>query len=678
MLMCLGLFFLTSWATGAIGQEVEDAQSADEERARRTLIKAPNRLLSWDRPSLVIDRGQLLKGMGDLADAMDDAPAIRVRRMGGIGSFSLPSIRGSTGQQVIVLWEGIPLNAGDGTPVDLSGLPMGPLGSATVYHGHAPFTLGSSAIGGVIDLKTLRVSGTYAELDAGGGSFGTRFARTFASTEERTWGAALAIDHLATDGDFSFQHDGGTAWDDSDDRRVTRQNNAMRQFSIMARARALLAEGVTLTTLNLFTLREQGLAGNGLYVTQDTRLLARRNLAALRLNAHEIAGSPLDLGLLATVAFSEMRYEDPLGQIGLDVDRSHNQSLVPRLQLHLRVPWESAEGALILVPKLSLSYGYESHQGKRHTGLSAGSTVWERHAMGAAAELALGWLPIDTEFFITGRYEGVLSHPSNNPTTDKHTGAFRAEIRQRSIPQLTLGASASQGYRFPNLFELFGNAGYVQGNPELRPESAFTLDLSLRHDARWIQPPNFFWLEMHAFTTWVEDLIQYAQNTQNVLRAANIDKAFIGGIDLGLHADVIGHLRLSGSVSWMHTENRGDIVARKGKRLPYRPAWQAHGNIEYYHRFSAGIDEVAGYVEIDGLSRNYQDHANQAWVSERIVLGLGLRMAWHKEQLQLTFSAQNITNNRVQDLAGFPLPGVTLMCRLRWVPDVDAWQEETP
>jgi len=83
----------------------------------------------WDHvgASTVIDREDMTGTLGDLAEALDEQPGLRVTRLGGLGSFSMVSIRGSTADQVLILVDGIPLNAAEGGPVDLSTLPLGPI-----------------------------------------------------------------------------------------------------------------------------------------------------------------------------------------------------------------------------------------------------------------------------------------------------------------------------------------------------------------------------------------------------------------------------------------------------------------------------------------------------------------------------------------------------------------------
>ncbi|SVE48984.1 uncharacterized protein METZ01_LOCUS501838, partial [marine metagenome] len=135
----------------------------------------------WDHvgASTVIDREDMTGTLGDLAEALDEQPGLRVTRLGGLGSFSMVSIRGSTADQVLILVDGIPLNAAEGGPVDLSTLPLGPIQTLEIHRGFSPSEVGSSALGGVLQIRTRNIDEDALELEGGGGSFATRSARAF-------------------------------------------------------------------------------------------------------------------------------------------------------------------------------------------------------------------------------------------------------------------------------------------------------------------------------------------------------------------------------------------------------------------------------------------------------------------------------------------------------------------
>src|SRR6185295_12756127 len=73
---------------------------------------------------------------------------------------------------------------------------------------------------------------------------------------------------------------------------------------------------------------------------------------------------------------------------------------------------------------------------------------------------------------------------------------------------LTLLANASRSARIPNLSELFGNNGTVQGNPDLVPETALTWDVGFRFRSPWTNDVLTAWgLEYAYFASDIDDII---------------------------------------------------------------------------------------------------------------------------------------------------------------------------
>ena len=650
----LGLILLA--ATGAIAAEDDDNVS---------VVKPPASLEHWSKPTAVVDRGQLQDAGADLPAVLDDQPGLRLTRMGGLGSFSLLSVRGSTADQVSVFLDGIPLSSAEGGPVDLASLPLGPIGSVALYRGLSPIMLGSSAIGGAVDVRTRQLHGHRLELEAGGGSFGTRQARGFYGYGEKRWGVGVSLDYRGSEGDFGYLDDGGTAWTTADDRDVTRNNNAHDHVAAMAKARVSLGDWGRLTLLDLATHVDRGLPGLGLHQTARSRLAQTRNVVGARL---ETVGRPLQLALTPYFVWSQTAFDDPLGEVGLGLDHSRDQSLVPGVSAALRGEVElDGAGGWRLVPLVAAAWRLDRFVPDRASGPTASLGTSERNVVSVATELDVGSKAIDTELVGTLRYEAAMQDGA-----DSVDGiSWRVALVHRSIPDTRLQLSASRSLRFPSLFELFGDTGYVLGNAALRPEAALSLEASIAHDAGWLGDIGWWRIEVAGFVTWVDDLIQLVQNAQNVSRPENVDAARIAGVEVGTRLDLLEHLHVRGSFTWLDAVNRSDIAARSGKRLPFRPEFQAYLRVEGYHDFGLReVGRVGVRVELEHLSGNHLDHANLVTLPTRWLLGLGVHATFLDDQLDLDVSVRNVADSRVQDLAGFPLPGVSAMASLRWTPNL--------
>lgn len=114
-------------------------------------------------------------GFQTLGDALQLLSETFVRAAGGgPGGVQQPSIRGSTPQQVLVLIDGVPLNATAQFGVNLSTIALADVERVEVLRGPYSAIYGSGALGGVIQVTTR--TGGRPQLSASAGSYGT--ART--------------------------------------------------------------------------------------------------------------------------------------------------------------------------------------------------------------------------------------------------------------------------------------------------------------------------------------------------------------------------------------------------------------------------------------------------------------------------------------------------------------------
>jgi outer membrane receptor protein involved in Fe transport len=220
------------------------------------------------------------------------------------------------------------------------------------------------------------------------------------------------------------------------------------------------------------------------------------------------------------------------------------------------------------------------------------------------------------------------------------------------------------------LFERFGDSAYVLGRASLLPERGTTLDLGLRVDWPELRAGEYFYAELLGFASWVEDLIHYAQNSQGIARPDNTEAARSAGVELALSGDVWRHLRLHGHLTWMHTENRGTIVARRGKSLPFRPTLRVFLRVEAYGDIGQG-QQLGATLDATYASGHALDHSNLVTVDERLILGAGAWFEALESQLRVALNVRNLTDAHLVDFSGYPMPGLTAMVSVTGRPALD-------
>jgi outer membrane receptor protein involved in Fe transport len=629
----------------------------------------------------IITRSELAGSTSDLPEVLDEQPGLRTSRLGGLGSFSSMAIRGSTGDQVNVYLDGVPLNSGLGGAVDLSSVPLGPIERVVIYRGLAPLSFGASAMGGVVSVRTWAPEASRVEMRLGGGSFGTRFGRLFYAGGSGDWGGSVALDYQGSQGDFTFANDGGTAFEPTDDVESVRSNNRFDGGSLMLKGRVKVSEALTLDAVNLLNLKRRGIAGHGLHPTNAAHLTTMRNVAGLHLRGHRVTGTGLSFSVVPWLTWSQLSFKDPLGEVGVGTDDTLDQHLSPGLRLHgsLTMPLDDAM-QWWLSPQVAVEL--------RHEVFSPGSPSLDpesvisstRTRLSLGGGLQFGLDPLDTEIIASLRHESSWSSlhiPENRDdltreepqNTAVQALTWRVAVAQRTIEDVKLTANVSHSVRMPSLFELFGNTGAVLGNPSLIPERGINADVGMVYRPSLASSTDTLALELYGFWNQTEDRIQFVRTSQGVSVAQNIDSAEVYGVEIGSYLDVLGHLRARASFTWMPALNRSQAPAYAGKQLPNRPRWKGYGRIEGYLPVdSLGGGEVGVHIELEGLGRNYDDLANLMAFPERVLVGAGGYVSFLNRSFRIRLDGRNLTNASVQDFIGHPLPGLSVMASLEWTP----------
>ncbi len=135
-------------------------------------------------------------GVLTVGEALQFLPEVQMRLQGGLGALSLPSIRGSSPNQVLVLLDGIPVNSSIQGLFDLSTLSTTAVQRVEVLRGPFSAVYGGPALGGVINVVTTDEPGF--GLSARGGGFATIGGGARWSTADGR--VVVAADRFASDG----------------------------------------------------------------------------------------------------------------------------------------------------------------------------------------------------------------------------------------------------------------------------------------------------------------------------------------------------------------------------------------------------------------------------------------------------------------------------------------------
>lgn len=560
-------------------------------------------------------------GVSDVGELLSTLPGVQVRTAGGFGSYSEASLRGSSGRQVRVLLDGMPLDTGGGETTSLALVSPLLLEEVTVYKGRVPLDL-VSGLAGTIDLRSRRELPSPVVGTATVGSFGQQQLDLAAQA-----GAALqfAGGLQGADNDFDYVNS-YKPFDpsDPDRKRAEKRQNAgneqayglFRYFGSQLEATAHVVKDLQEipTRLNL--------------TTTDAELETQ----SYALSLSRPATAPWQAAL--SHRFTREEYRDPSSQVGLGAQDTRSETKRSLLSASRRFYADRLQN--------SVSAEYTDYTASDHLGdvvtssadrliLGAGLAAQSSGARRYNASLQLAWVR-DTA-----------------PGESKERWQLEPAvgISQRFDACLT-AANLGHRERLPTFFERYGDRGLFRGNPQLTPERAVYGDAGLR-----CQPGEHVQrLELTVFGQDLRDVISPTYNAQGVGRSVNTERALIYGVEAESAGSLVGvGWRLSGT--WQHTEDRTDVQAARGQQLPGRFETQLgvrlekrlFGVIAYYaYRYEAGQHyDVANLLKAPDLQRH----------------DLGLRGAYRKTGWSL--QGIDLSDEQSEQFNGYPTPGRRVM-----------------
>lgn len=566
-------------------------------------------------------------GASSLAELLSALPGVQVRSSGGLGSYSEASLRGSSGRQVRVLLDGLPLDSGGGEAQSLSLISPLLLDEVTIYKGRVPIGLGSG-LAGTIDLRSRR---ELPEPVVGAASFGS-FGQRQLDVAGQLGDAQLAVGTQAADNDFRYVNE-YKPYDPNDPDRTAkepRRNAGTEQtYGLLRYHGPLEFTAHVVDDRQELPTRLNSTASNASFETESYA-------AALALPATSVWSAAL------SHRYTRETYRDPDSQIGLGAQQTRSDT-----------------------NRTLLSAGREFERWQHSS-----SVEFTEYT----AEDSLGTVPTSSARRLSlGSGVGVNSDP--NPVLPRHYNAalqamwsrdesagdadayWQIEPAVGGTQKLGDGcvAAGNLGYRkrLPTFFERYGDRGLFRGNPGLKTESANYADLG----ARCGLGERVERFELTAFAQDLHDVISPVYSAQGVGRSINTDRGLIYGVEFDSAGALFGlGWQLGGT--WQHTEDRSQVRATRGKQLPGRFETQLNTRIEKRWR------ELVLYYAWRLEAGQFYDSPNNLRAPEMQRHDIGLSGGIRK--LGWSVQALNLSDDRAEQFNGYPMPGRRWMVSLSY------------
>ncbi len=610
----------------------------------------------------VIDTSDSSGRVDTVSDVLSDSVGVQVNQWGGLGSFATVSIRGSSPSQVQVYVDGIPLNRARTGIANIGDLPLEDVEYIEVFRGFTPADFGSSGIGGVVNLVTKSGKEKSAVTSASYGSYDTYKALASASGPVGPVSVMVFGEYMQSQGDYDYVNDNGTPLNASDDFEETRRNNDFASADLTLRVSGD-AGNWKLDAVAMAHDKDQGLPGLQSMQAEHTRLETDRLSSTLSARNRGLLGGRFDLTLAADGFMEDQLYDDPYGEVGLGGPR--------RTENQMRTYGARAKSTIRLLEDDLILTGFTEYREETYQALDKlngldgrlqkrdlWTNVFQVEAteptgfitVQAAVRNEQYWNDLEGDpFFVWSSQAGENKDYLN--LTNPSVG-----LLARLTDDLRFKANAGQYHRVPTFYELFGDRGVAVGNTDLKPEKGVNWDVGLSYRGEGNEAVSDPFVEYAFFQSRVEDLILFFQNSQRTVRAMNIGEALIGGHEIAFGLRLYRNVKITGNYTLQSAVDLGEVDYYYYNALPHRPMHEAYGKVEVL----APNDPLKIWVDGSYISGNYWDRANLYEVEDRRIVNLGITceiFRRDKRFIEVTLEAKNMTDDRVSDVAGYPLPG---------------------
>lgn len=623
-----------------------------------------------------------------VAEVLAHSLGVNVRGLGGLGGFSAISVRGHGAGHTVVTIDGVPLSRVATVGADLGRFELTSFSELELYRGGVPVEHGGAAMGGALNLVT-RVgssAGRRVRLSAGGGSFGARHLRGRWLGGDDRRGYQVAIGYAGATGDFEYFDDNGTNLEPGDDSYVDRRNNGYDAIDGVARMR--VGEGPRRFELGARTLwKHQGVPGSASVQSDRASIESLTQIADASAETVALLDDPRLGGKAGGyVAIERQRYLDRDGEVGLGAqDRVYHS-----FSGGVRASVSRVTGDHLISAGAELSGDYF-----RETDVArdAARTFGSRIGLGLTAsdDWRVGPVVVQPAARLDVMYTDPIDDTSSAvvgpmdvlPRTELFPSP-RLAARASVSPGLAVKGSGGWYFRAPTLVEIYGDRGYVVGNPGLEAETGQSVDLGVVYaPARGFGAVDRVYVEAVGFGSRSHDTIVMVPTAGLATAAINLGDAVIYGGELGASARLGRTATVSGNYTVIDSRQSNTRPSYEGKRLPQRPRHQVYARADLARRAWGRL--MVLWTDATITSGNYLDPANISQVPMRRLLGAGVKIE-PIAGLLLGVDAKNLTGDRVErielsppprpdltsspraiaDFYGYPLPGRAFYVTAEW------------
>jgi len=552
----------------------------------------------------VISREQLAKMSGEtIAGILEQSGLATISSDGSPGGKQTISLRGSASNQVLILVDGVPLNsAADGT-ADLSQISTAEIQQIEVYQ-QAPVSIGSQAIGGVINIVTLDPSADRTALQVTLSEYGERQAAITLGRAFLDWYILGIFDHKQSNGEYRYRvvaDDGLDVFTRNYDETFYRQHADYRRDCISIKADPPGGFLLGIKYQSLFRHNPDYLPL--IELDHEATTEDRREEFTLTYD-----GSSSEI--LPKISVKGEGYQqETVTDYGSDYPVLYNASKISGEVYSINLDWQRAVQSWSEV-----QFGTGAHWER----------VWSDQLTGGEQDRLHEFLYFQVqgnplEDWLNPLSLGVFSGVRADLYRDEEAFIHpRLGIEVSSGNELygKLRGEAAGAYRLPSFNSLFWKEDLQsEGNPDLKPERSVNQEYSATGGWGGVEASISY------FDREITDLIYWRLDFDNRWKPLNIASATIYGIDYRLRFKSPWEKYQSDLTithQWLKALNTTGETNTDGKTLIYRPE----------HTTTLSVSQDMHYLQVNTavrwVGKRYTTESNTKSLSPYVLWDLGI------------------------------------------------------
>lgn len=599
-----------------------------------TPTRGPRMLKDLPTNVSVITREEIAESNAqNVGEVLKNRLGVGIRRYGTLGAQSEIALRGCSAFQTLIMVDGRSVNSISDGIADLSQFPVDNIERIEIVRGPASALYGANALGGVVNIITreAKEERVTADVNLGGGSFGTQIARLNLGTKDTNIKTYFTISNNTSDG-----------W---------RKNSAYDNHNFTGRLAYDAGKIGNFEIRGGYHRAELGLPGANYeidWITREKIIFDERYAS----NPKEGQEDEKRYGILEYSNGGE-NSKLLLRVYGSD-DEKRDQNPDWLTDDFYENITQGTEVQLDTLYRITLGMDIHQDKYKQRNEINSQTIISEKtlnHSIFLQEIISLK--PLTTTMGL--RYDHHSAYGNQiNPS-------FSLIYQPRESLKFSL--NLARGFRAPTFCDLYQPytefPGYkAVGNPDLKPEKATSYDLGFEH-----QLGNLLLSRITLFWTKIEDLIVWEDIDPDPVRdfwfVHNVAQAYSQGVEIEFIHQIIPGLSHSVNYTYVHSAGKKE-GEEKYQLAPYKPHNRVNYSINYASNFGLKISLGTEYVDEQWSDRGKtEDRLPEYFL-------LNARIAQKIGSLETYVSFANILDKKYQMVFGFPLPGRTVMAGISW------------